>query len=59
MTYRGRRRQPTKLSERLTIVMSTDLRVALERRSEQLDTPMAEIARKLLMDQLLPKVEKV
>jgi hypothetical protein len=58
MTNRGRRREDRKLIERLTITMSIDLRRALERRADELDSPMGEVARKLLEQQLL-KEERV
>lgn len=60
MTSRGRRRHPHKLTERLTILMSNDLRKVLERRADENESSMGEVARKLLEGSLLtPKEERV
>jgi len=53
VTSRGRRPAQRKLIERLTITMSERLRKALEQRADELDSPMGEIARKLLEEKLL------
>ena len=58
MTARGRRRQPHKFTERLTIMMSNDLRKALERRADEIDLPMGEVVRKLLEGSLLQAKEE-
>lgn len=59
MTSRGRRPAERKLIERLTITMSERLRRALEAKADETDSPMGEIARKLLEERLLAEEERV
>lgn len=58
MTLRGRRRQGQKFSERFCIMISRDLRNALERRAMETDRSLGEVARKALSEKLLPMVEE-
>ena len=58
MTMRGRRREGPKFSERLTIMVSEDLRRALEMKADVEDRSIGEIARKVLIDSLMPRVEE-
>ena len=58
MTLRGRRRNGPKFSERLTIMISQDIRKALERRATEDDRSIGEIARKAFVDYLMPQVQE-
>ena len=58
MSVRGPRRQTPKFSDRLTIMLSRDLRRALERQADESERSMGDVARKLLADQLLTVREK-
>jgi len=58
MTERGRRRQGQKLTERVNILVSPELRQALERQAAVDDRSMGDVARKLLVERLLPPVEE-
>ena len=58
MTMRGRRREGPKFSERLTIMVSEDLRRALEMKADVEDRSIGEIARKVLIESLMPRVEE-
>jgi hypothetical protein len=62
MSTRGRRRNgEQKFSERLTIMVSPDLRQALEVKAVEDDRSIGEIARRVLVERLLsrPTEEKV
>jgi len=55
MNSRGRRRNGQKFSERLTIMVSEDLRRALDERAIADNRSIGEIARKVLTERLLPQ----
>ena len=55
MITRGRRRNRLKFSERLTIMITPDLRKALETQAIEHDRSIGEVARKVLIEQFLPQ----
>ena len=55
MMSRGPRQQEPKLTERLPIMLSQDLRQALDRRAQSSGRSTGDVARRLLSEQLLPE----